>query len=863
MEVAAVVLWWALCVGLFGTGLPLAAWILPDTADHGAFLAFPIAILALILPVYWAGQLVYGMWTVFLGLGVLIGISILLRRNGCEPHRERALELVAVFTAAFFFFLAIRSVDPAAHPGGGEKFLDLGLVQSLLRAESLPPQDMWFAGERVVYYYGGHLVAATLALLTGIPGRLTYNLALITAYAGGVSVVYGFTADIAAARDLPRRLAGGIGGVFFGLASNLFTTAGLVGTVLGGGLLAHLASATGRTVEQARVTVDSFGYWWASRVISGTVTEFPFFAYLNGDLHAHMTDTTILLLVAAVGFAYYRTPRSQRWRRRALIFGVAPPAIGFLTVVNTWSLPAGVGLIWLALLFAPAPPWDLVVRGGTLPDTGDRPVRDEVGRLAVSTLLAVVLLGLSLAWVAPYVFNVLLPGDSVNGIGVVPDRTGLWALLVAHGTFLVSFGWYLLGFGLHRTPRMAVAGGLLIVGGIVGVLFEAPVLLVVVPLATCAWFLLGVGRRNDATGLPGYETVLLIAGAGLVTIVEFVFLNDAASGGRYNTVFKVYAQVWPLWSIAGGVALTAAISGAPRDRVVVLGRQLRSVLGALIVASSLTYAVFALVEHFKPYVDVWWSWSSENWVLIAAVLLVAAGGWVFTHLDDGGGHPWAQRLVTELRLRPVLAVVLVAALALNGAVALADDEAAVPAYEPSVDAVEFIHVWHAGEAPAIEWLLARPGQPHIVSAPGFGVYGWASEASSLTGLPTVIGWSHEANYRSQEAFFSRVEDVDALYRGTPGERAAILRKYDVAYIYVGPNERERYSQTELDFADEPGISVAIEAGAATVYAVDQSALALVNGTAQTAMSPARLTTSRSSASMDSTSRKWGMKLRFS
>lgn len=824
MEVGALVVWWVVAVGLLGAGLPLGAWVFPEATDRGAFIAFPLAVLVLILPVYWVGQLVYGPLVALGGLLVLVLVSIALTRRGHTPHRGRALEIVGVFTAAFLFLLAIRSVDPAAHPGGGEKFLDLGILQSLLRSGSLPPVDMWFAGDHVLYYYGGHLVAATVAHLTGIPGRIAYNLALITAYAGAVTVVYGFAAEIAARRDLDRSVAGGLGAVFFGLASNLFTPAGLVGTVVGGGFLEHLASATGRTVAQARVTVDSFGYWWASRVIPGTITEFPLFAYLNGDLHAHMTDTTILLLIAAVGYAYYRSRAPAVWRRRILVFGVAPPAIGFLTVVNTWSLPTGVGLIWLALIFAPAPPWQVLP--GTPDPSALQPgfVGEQGARVLVATLLAVPVLGLALLWVAPYVTNILLVGGPSEGLAFVVDHTGLWALLVAHGGFLLVFLWYLLGF-THGEPRgIAVTAVILALTGLAASLLDAPVLVTVVPLAIGIWLLHQRRIHDDDSGLPGYEAVLLVAGAGLVMIVDFVYLNDPASGGRFNTVFKVYAQVWPLWAAGAAVMLTAILDrgvSTPTGRFEIRGR---SAIAAVFLAGLLLYATLAMLEHFEAYVRVWVN-SLPTAALAAGLLALLILG-VMDYLDEVPDKLVAvgQRLWAGARLHPVIAIALVVALVLNGGLALAAGSADVPAHEPSLDAVAFVHVSHPGEAGAIEWLNDREGQPVLATAPGVAPYDWSSPASSLTGLPTIIGWTHEANYRSDSLFQERVQAVDTLYRGTPAQRASLLRTYDVRYIYVGPNEQERYGQSDLSFGAEPGISVAIEAGSVTIYEVDQSAL---------------------------------------
>jgi uncharacterized membrane protein len=340
----------------------------------------------------------------------------------------------------------------------------------------------------------------------------------------------------------------------------------------------------------------------------------------------------------------------------------------------------------------------------------------------------------------------------------------------------------------------------------------------VLPVGAATWVLHRYHQRHPSGDLSGYEAPLIVAGVGLVTIVEFVYVNDAASGGRYNTVFKIYAQVWPLWATAAGVALTAGMSAPRREAYALTTVRWRPIAGTLFVGGLCLYAVLALVEHFDPYVTVWLEWL-PGLVLVGVVLAVLGAGIRARFADR-----FPARIGSPIGSHPVLAVVLAVLLVLNGGIALAADDATVPAHEPSIDSLAFVHVWHPDEAPIIEWLSDLEGQPYIVSAPGLEVYGWTSQAASLTGLPTVIGWSHEANYRSDAAFQRRVEDVDALYRGSPDTRANLLRKYDIRYIYVGPNERSRYGMSGLSFANEPGISVAARTDAVTLYVVNQSAL---------------------------------------
>jgi uncharacterized membrane protein len=155
----------------------------------------------------------------------------------------------------------------------------------------------------------------------------------------------------------------------------------------------------------------------------------------------------------------------------------------------------------------------------------------------------------------------------------------------------------------------------------------------------------------------------------------------------------------------------------------------------------------------------------------------------------------------------------------------------------TLDATQFSHRYHPGEADAIDYLDDRAGQPTIASAPATWrypldpgrqpaaprMYRWeASPAASLTGLPTIAGWEHEVGYRGEEAYTARVRDADVLYTGTPSERAAVVREYDVEYIWVGPQERQRYGS--VSFENVTGVTPAFEDEEATVYRVNESEL---------------------------------------
>jgi YYY domain-containing protein len=768
MEFGLVVRWLVAYAALAALGRPVAARMLAALPGRGVGFALPTALVVVGTVAYWVGHLSFGPVALGAALLVLVALALgaaldgdALREGrldpaaGVRPTRRNA-EAAVVFLVAFGLLVAVRAVDPAVHPVGGEKFLDFGLLKSLERATVLPPEDVWFAGDPVAYYYGGHLLTTLLADLTATPPRFAYNLSLAGFYATLVAAAYGLAGAVAADRADAWRPAGLAAAFFVGVASNLVTAARLVVDALPPSLQRRVAVAVAArsrySAEAVLGGVDSFSYWTASRVIPGTINEFPLFAWLNGDLHAHMMGTTFLLLGAAVAFACYRTPPRALWRRRALAFVVVPLLAGFQTVVDTWSVPSLFGLLFLGVALGPADPWPMlskrIAAWRRVRDHG--PLLDELGHLAGALCVVGVAGVVGGLLAAPFLLGA--GGGREVAVLAAAERSSLPGLLLVHGAFLVVFYAYLLDrLSVDRVGPLLVGVAAL---GLLAATASLAAAVVVGPLLALGW----AARR---TGRPvGFETALIVAGAGLVGIVELVYLSERAGPLRMNTVFKTYTQVWVLWGTAAGVALpsfarwTDGVS-VPTTR----SRWLRAGLAAAVVLATVPYAGLALSTHF----------------------------------------------------------------------------AATP--DPTLDATRFVERDHPDEASAIAYVDGLDGQPTLLSAPATGrypgpdgdppappgMYSWdSSPAASLTGVPTVAGWGHEIGYRGVDPYLTRVRDVDDAYTGPPERTVAVLERYDVAYVWVGPAERARYGS--VTFAGVDGLTPVVRNETVTIYRVDADEL---------------------------------------
>lgn len=774
MEFGVVAVWWVLYVGLGLVALPAASLVFAHLTDRGAGLAIPFAFGVLAVAAYWIGQVRFGLVAALAALAALLVFSGGAYLRGVDLDTRRYRDAVVVFTAAYLFLLAIRAFKPGVWPGGGEKFLDFGLLASLLRSSTLPPQDVWFAGEPVRYYYGGHMLAAVFALLSDTPARFAYNTAIAGYYAAYVTAAWGLAGAIAEGIGRPYRIGGGVAAFFVAIASNLSPPLRLLIWVLPGEAGTRFAELVSLEVRGLAAGPTEFNYWFASRIIDwkvingdqwNLINEFPFFAFLNGDLHAHMMSPVLLLLGTGLAYSYWRTPARFSLHRRLLLFGAIPPIAGMLVVVNTWSFPAAVGIAWLAVLFAPVPPWQLLPT--RLAAAIDRRAevdwrRQETYRVVVATAVAVVIAALGALVALPFI----LGPASGRGIGFLPEpRSDLQGLLVVHGTFLAISAAYL-AMRVRRSRWLRIGVGFLALLAVTW-LFRATAIALFGPLLVGGWYLLR--RRADID----FETVLLVGVMGLLLLVEFAFVMEEAGPGRSNTVFKIYTQVWALWAVAAGAMASWFFDPASTRR-----------------------AVFTRIADLRRR-------ATGRGVS-------GAGNERTTGLDRG-------QIATILLALAMVSLSIYAAFGLAWVVGTGEDS-------PTLDAQAYIEDRHPEEAAAIEWLSDLEGQPTMVSAPGVEIYQWVNGPSSMTGIPTVAGWAHEIGYRGEEDYRRRVHDVEILFdTGEAESRAVLLEKYDVEYIYVGPIERERYDTRAYEA--EPGISVAYQDDHVTIYRVDSTDLA--------------------------------------
>ena len=651
-----------------------------------------------------------------------------LRQFGRE-RRQALISAEMIFFGFLLLGLLLRWLNPDLwHPArGGEKPMDLAYFTAVLKSASFPPYDPWHAGGYINYYYFGFVLMGALTHLSGAIPSVAYNLAIATIMAltalGAWGVVYNLLAsrsDALERRDERRAITGGV------MAPLLILLPGNLAQAFW--YLNGYAQAQGGRPEWA--------FWDATRIVRGTVNEFPFFSFLFGDLHAHLIVMPLSLALLGLVVTYSRDgihqPGRSAWYyagRMLLYVPLLGLLVGAIRATNTWDYPSFVGL---TVLIMGGVAW----RAGR----GRRPLLWQLAWIVGPPFLMLMLGNL---FFAPFTaaFATASSGVELWREGLAPsllaqllfaERTTLRELLLLHGHWLA--GGLVLGLLLlWRLYGRSVATTSIVVLTLLTMLTLAmnwPALLVSLPLLGGAIWLLWRQRRAPyALLLPG---LWLSAGLGLLVLVELIAVKGDI--GRMNTVFKFGLHAWSLMAL--GLAALLPRLWLDEGRLQVPRPVLRLLQGglALLALATLVYPLTATPARV-----------GDRWAPDAPRSL------------DGAEF---MRWISAER---------------NGAQFSLDEDAA-----------------------AIAWLQRNVvGTPVIVEA-HLPSYQWAGRVATFTGLPTILGWEwHQIQQRgvvgAEPAIRYRQQAVETIYRSPDATSTLqLLQQYGVEYLYLGGVERQIY-----------------------------------------------------------------------
>lgn len=853
------VLIWLLAVTMVSwAAIPLSLAVFRAFADQGYLLAKP---LGLLLVAYFVWMPVsFGLWhyTVWAVLFSVVFVALLSRivlhrqhQNWgdfwCE-NRRSFLYGETVFLGAFLLGLLLRLGNPDLwHPvNGGEKPMEFGFLNAILRSPTMPPYDPFFSDGYVNYYYYGLFVVSTLAKLTGLMPGIAFNLIISTLFALTVSSAYAIVATLTG-----RRMFGLIGGAFvtlIGPLSGAFKIRGRggFGEVIAAlrqladpntrGGLARAWEGFWRWLGSETLPIRTDWFWDASRThgpYENTITEFPFWSFLFADLHPHTINIPFTLLAIALALRLMRTHRASSpetgyvlppW----LLMAITALVLGSLAITNSWDFPTFlllcVGSLFLCHLLA-RPPQRLRLKQiwvGVLASVGG------------GSLLA----ALSFALYFPFFtyFRAF-----VKGIGRVTYPTEFNYFVGFFGVFLFILGSYLIfkvaGQKAQETCSKSEAG-----------------------VAVSSDYKVSPMPDNWASGsqaidlrdlLPAEDLPLAGSICGQIAPeaepgtseghdIAGVFPRARVTKeAKWRQWLSTVTGNWLIWGTLSLMLLVPLVASR-----LYLQLNWKQAITLFLICELLLAAAFALVSRRGTASECFVLWLGIVGLLVALGVEVV---YIRDHLGDAWyrmntifkfyTHTWVILAVTAaaslgllwprlVRLRafdvPVISwwgvfAIMISIAALYSVFATQSrwrDRFPTPPPWGTLDGLAYMktavysaeghQIFLEPDYKAIHWLIDHiKGTPVILQAP----YGYYREngvrIAVNTGYPTVLNPLHENEQRYDELIGPRHQDAATIYRTLDASEAArLLGKYRVGYVYVGPFERAVYPSPALAKFDD-------------------------------------------------------------
>jgi YYY domain-containing protein len=787
---------WGIMLSLLGVVATPYVWLFARALpDRGYAIAKLVGLLLVAWSAWWLASLKFASFS-----GGAVPLSLLIVASGATAimvknrrafmawlRRARRLLLLeeALFWVLFGAFVVVRWLNPDLWHSvrGGEKPMDFAFLNAVTRTTYFAPEDPWFAGGAINYYYFGFVLVGTVIHLTGIVPSVAYNLALSAWFAFlGLAVfglVLGLLSGTAIRGQLLRRpVIGALLGCFFAAVIGNLGEARLVLDALQAQSDLSFHSAipgleplvrsihgllTGVAAGKPLAIRPEWWYWNATRVIShppteaGPITEFPGFTFLFGDLHAHLLalpyTAAVLTLVCCLVRQVPRATGGIRllWLGRVALLALI---IGSLWPLNTWDVPTYALLVAVGFGLHELRCSGHISAGVLTRALGQAALVVGLGYVAFLPFhqrYASAVVGFELWTGSRTSFDEYL---TLNGFFLFVIASAMFADLrfsrdlnpVARVTRLALRFWHRPGH-LHRLHQRLVAhdnaytaGRWLLVCAVALALalwtvgLSAPALAML--LITLGLLLLirsphraGTSTAPLATTLWQLSLCLAIIGLALTAAVEFVVVKDV-DVGRMNTVFKFYLQAWVLLAVAAAAVL-------PR-----------------------------LVQYVAQFSANWRGlWRGVFVVLCGATLLypvLATPARVADRFDRTVGPT------------------------LDGMAFL--DRAIYSEHDRELDLTY--------DAQAIRWVQSSvSGTPVFAEAnTAPTLYGWGNRFAMFTGNPDVIGWDwHERQQRGMvpgDLVSRRVRDVQQAYQSTdPMDAYRVFRQYGVQYFVVGELER--------------------------------------------------------------------------
>ncbi len=302
-----------------------------------------------------------------------------------------------IFFGALVIWCYLKGINPEAY--GTERMMDYSYLLSIFKTDYMPPNDVWYAGQPINYYYFGHYLAAFLTKVSDVPVSHAYNIAMMTLAALGFALCYSIGNNlmrlfIANRQESHVEETDGLWENYRGtdscvpehsfcwiaviagfLSAAAVTIAGNMHYPLYRNILPKLRKMNHIPAVKPYVYSNSTRFiGYMPDVPDKTIHEFPVYSYIVGDLHAHVLNTVLVMTVLGLMLAWLMERKAKmdavriygyplkddsvgtRQSRLREIFHpnlvVSAFLVGMFYMVNAWDFPIYIVVCGAMILFS-------------------------------------------------------------------------------------------------------------------------------------------------------------------------------------------------------------------------------------------------------------------------------------------------------------------------------------------------------------------------------------------------------------------------------------------------------------------------------------------------------------------------------
>ena len=477
-----------------------------------------------------------------------------------------------VFLFALFGWLFVRSYDSAIN-NGTEQYMDYGFINSIYYQNYMPPNDMWFSGEPINYYYYGFYLVSYLLKVSFLKPDQSYQIALC--FEGAMALVGTYSlalflykkkrewdvkVDFSAKKNSTKKKKY-ISKTKLEHLKDLMAKKWPVILAVFAGCMVSLSSNMHYTLYH---NSSKYLYPDSTRFIGvdpetgdKANTEFPSYSMQAGDLHPHVVDigSNLTILALLLAYSFRKKPKNILQTLLDPVVLLLGLLIGCNKMTNYWDFPIYMVVSFIAMLF-----YNIISIDFKSKKFGEnlKLVWPEV----INTLIAIVEIFLISTIISlPFMqhFNMI-----ASQIRLAEKHTSLHHLFILWGLpAFALLGTMALFFYRFFTNRKSIT------------------------------FFKYCKRNYPAI----YAMILSLCGLGLVLITEIVYVRDiyGSDYARFNTVFKLTYQSFILCSIASGYTLYYLLKSNKKFFTMYVGCLL------LCYYTTIFYAPFCFFQKIEKY----------------------------------------------------------------------------------------------------------------------------------------------------------------------------------------------------------------------------------------------------------------------